>query len=101
MSKFSKLFDRYKTYDDSFGRGSISEWRSIFEERMNFSEAKKLTKNLDPLVVMGFDSMPNLEELKNRFRKLMMTNHPDKGGDHLLCKQIIASFTLLERRIPQ
>jgi hypothetical protein len=28
-----------------------------------------------------------------------MENHPDRGGDPILCKKIIAAFTVLEKKI--
>lgn len=32
---------------------------------------------------MYFDNVKNLKELKERYRKLAMENHPDKGGETL------------------
>jgi curved DNA-binding protein CbpA len=66
---------------------------------MQFEEAKELIKDKNPLSIMGFNSLPNLIELKERYRKLMLEHHPDKGGDPLVCKKIIASFTVLEKRL--
>lgn len=98
MSNFAKLFDRYKTYDDSEGRGSVEEWRSAFNTKMNLDEARDLVRDNDPLVIMGLDKMPSLAILKNVYRKLMMQHHPDRGGDAVVCRKIIAAFTILERR---
>lgn len=99
MGNFSKLFEKYKTYDDSNGRGSVKEWRESFESKMGLDEAQKIIKNNDPLIVLGFSQMPDLSELKTRYRKLVMENHPDKGGSTILCKKIIAAFTVLEKRL--
>ena len=98
MSNFAKLFDRYKTYDDSEGRGSVEEWRGAFNTKMNLDEAKGLVRDNDPLVIIGLDKMPSLATLKNVYRKLMMKHHPDRGGDVIVCRSIIAAFTILERR---
>lgn len=96
MSKFKKLFGRYKTYDDTNGRGSVAEWRESF---MGIDEAKRLMRDNDPLSVLGLDSMPDMTLLKNTYRRLVMENHPDRGGDPILCKKIIAAYTVLEGRI--
>ena len=29
----------------------------------------------------------------------MLENHPDRGGDPIKCKKIIAAYTILEKRI--
>lgn len=101
MSNFAKLFDRYKTYDDSQGRGNVDQWRSAFNTRMNLDEAKKIVRDNDPLIILGLVEMPDLATLKNVFRKLMMQNHPDRGGDTVVCRKIIAAFTVLERRVKE
>lgn len=99
MSKFAKIFDRYKTYDDTNGRGSVAEWSQAFEARMGLDEARKIMRENDPLAVLGLVSMPDMATLKNAYRRLVMENHPDRGGDPILCKKIIAAFTVLEKRI--
>ena len=99
MSKFSKLFAKYKTYDESEGRGNAEEWRSAYNEKISSSQARGILKKENPLIVLGFVSMPSLQELKNKFNKLMMKHHPDKGGDHVRCKKIIAAYVLLEEQL--
>lgn len=99
MSNFAKLFDRYKTYDDAEGRGSVEQWRSAFNTRMNLDEAKRIIKENDPLIILGLDKIPDLNTLKNIYRKLMLENHPDRGGDEAKCKKIIAAYTVLEKKL--
>jgi hypothetical protein len=99
MSSFDKLFSKYKTYDDSNGRGSIEEWGRLFNEKMNSSDAKKIVKRENPLEILGFASMPTIAQLKDTYRKLVMKHHPDKGGDPLFCKKIIAAYTILETQL--
>ena len=99
MSSFSKLFAKYKTYDDSKGRGSVEEWSSIFDEKMSSSDAHRLMKKENPLEVFGFISMPTMSELRREYRKLVMEHHPDKGGDPIYCKKIIAAYTILEAQL--
>lgn len=99
MSSFDKLFSKYKTYDDSNGRGSIEEWGRLFNEKMNSSDAIKIMKRDNPLEILGLTKMPNIDELKNVYRKLVMQHHPDKGGDPIFCKKIIAAYTILEMQL--
>ena len=99
MSKFANLFDRYKTYDDTNGRGNVAEWSHAFNARMGLDEARKIMRENDPLAVLGLSSMPDMTLLKNTYRKLVMENHPDRGGDPILCKKIIAAFTVLEKKL--
>jgi len=99
LSKFAKLFDRYKTYDDTKGRGSVADWSHAFETRMGLDEAKKIMRENDPFSVLGLSSMPDITLLKETYRKLVMENHPDRGGDPILCKKIIAAFTVLEKKL--
>lgn len=65
---------------------------------MSDSEAMRVIKNRDPLVVFGLSELPSLNDLKKIYRKLMLENHPDIGGDPKKCKEIIAAFTILESR---
>lgn len=99
MSSFNKLFARYKTYDDSKGRGSVEEWRNFFNEKMSSSDALNLIKKEDPLKILGLDSTPTMHELKEVYRKLVMIHHPDRGGDPVYCKKVIAAFAILENKI--
>lgn len=97
MSKFSEVFKKYKTYDDSEGRGNVYEWKNSFES-IHKDEAKRILKKKDPLIVMGLTELPSLDVLKRTYRKLMLENHPDRGGDHNRCKEIIAAFKILENK---
>lgn len=96
--KFSDVFSKYKTYDDSFGRGSVDEWRDSFNQTYSQEEAKSIVKEKDPYYILGLDKDCTFDAIKAKYRKLMMENHPDKGGDHTKCKIIIAAYSLLEIR---
>jgi len=96
---FSDIFYRYKTYDDSHGRGNVKEWNQTFTEKMNLDEARKQIKNNNPLSVMGFNEMPTIEMLNNSYRNLMKIHHPDRGGDPIVAKKIIAAYTVLSEQL--
>lgn len=94
--KFSDVFSKYKTYDDSLGRGSVDEWKDSFNQRYSAEEAKSIIKENDPYLVMDLPRGCSLDQLKSKYRILVMQNHPDKGGDPIRCKQIIAAYSILE-----
>ena len=91
---------KYKTYDPSTeGHGNVHQWRQAFNDRMGYDEAVVVINADDPIIVLGFSSLPDLKELNKQFRKLMMQHHPDRGGDVDKARKIIAAFVLLEKRI--
>jgi preprotein translocase subunit Sec63 len=96
---FSDVFSKYKVYDDSHGRGSVDEWSNSFNQRYSQQEAKNIVKENDPYIIMELDRDCTLADLKLRYRKLMMQYHPDRGGDPIKCKMIIAAYTILEMRL--
>ena len=97
--KFSDVFSKYKIYDDSFGRGSIVEWRDSFNQRYSQEEANSIVKDNNPYTIMELDYGCDLNTVKSKYRKLMMENHPDRGGDPIRCKMIIAAYSILEIRL--
>ncbi len=44
------------------------------------------TKNIDPYKVIGVNKNFTIEELRNKFKKIVKIHHPDKGGDPELFK---------------
>jgi len=92
------FLEGYRTYDATQGFGSVNEWRNLWE-RMSGSQAKAILQDGDPLIILGLSSLPTEKELDRVFRKLMLTNHPDKGGTHEQAKSIIAAYTLLKAKI--
>lgn len=92
------FMDGYKTYDDRQGRGSRREWRNAWEE-MSHGDAEAALNKLDPLEVMGFQSMPTKAELDARYRELVKKHHPDMGGDAEEFKKVQAAWTLLTEKL--
>lgn len=45
--------------------------------------------------VLGVNRTATQEEIKKAYRKLAMTNHPDKGGDETLFKEIVEAYEIL------
>jgi DnaJ-class molecular chaperone len=96
---FGDVFAKYKTYDDSCGRGCVDEWSHSFNQKYSQQEAKNIVKEIDPYTLMELDRDCTLADLKLRYRKLMMQHHPDRGGDPIKCKMIIAAYSILEMRL--
>lgn len=48
---------------------------------------------------MCFDNVKNLKELKERYRKLAMENHPDKGGNLEIMKRINCEYKLMFEKV--
>ncbi|KII61606.1 DnaJ protein ERDJ2B [Thelohanellus kitauei] len=42
-----------------------------------FSESK----NFDPFKILGVDNSASIKDIKRAYRKLVLTKHPDRGGD--------------------
>lgn len=64
-----------------------------FSERMNRFEAMR---------ILGISSLSELkkDEIRKRHRKMMMQNHPDKGGSKFLAIKINMAKEVLEREFP-
>ena len=101
MAKKRSFADiKYKTYDTSAGYGNVSEWQSAWNRRMGTEEATRQLGSADPLSILGFEATPTLDELKRRYRKLMLQYHPDAGGtDPAKAASIIAAYSLLEEQL--
>ena len=99
---FQDRLDKYKRYNPATeGFGNVNQWRSAFNDRMTGEEAVKVLQQKDPLSILGLTEMPTLDVLKQIYRKLMMTNHPDRGGDEEKAKEIIAAYTILKDKLSQ
>ena len=59
----------------------------VFLYEMSIMDARK---------VMGFKSSFSAKELKAKYRRLSMKNHPDRGGDADLMKDINVAYELLK-----
>ena len=98
------FLDGYKTYDPSTeGYGSPLEWRDAFFERLGLDKANEVLGADDPLILLGITSpKPTWEEITNKFRRLILSCHPDRNPDSAeaaeKAKKVIAAFEVLEAR---
>lgn len=44
---------------------------------------------------MKYFTAKNLQELRKEYKKLMVANHPDNGGDVVTCQEITAEYKKL------
>jgi len=104
MAKEKKGFlEGYKTYDPKVeGYGSPSQWKSSFNKRMNFDEAKLILNEDDPYSILGVDRSSTMDVIKKMFRKLALVNHPDKNPGNekdatTKMQKIIAAYTVIKK----
>jgi len=92
------FLDGYKTYDTSDGFGDESQWRSAFNARMGFEEAKTILSDDDPYSILGIASGASFAEIKKAFREMAMNWHPDKNPGYdttAKMQKIIAAYSFL------
>lgn len=75
------------------------EWEDAFNsrsrQRQSYSPPPPRVSLPDALWFFGFESMPDADSLKRRYKELALKLHPDKGGSHETfvrfqeCKEII------------
>lgn len=99
---FSDIFSKYKTYDDSEGRGNPDQWRSAFNERMGYKQAVDHLKDVKEETIPFAAEMKTAkteDALKKIYRAAMNLHHPDKGGQHKTAQDIIALYTVLFEKL--
>ena len=100
MAKSKKGFlDGYKTYDTSEGFGNEFEWKKNFNRRMSSDEMANILKNqrMTPAQILEITGIYTFEHVKAQFRKLIMLNHPDKGGSAEQARLIISAYESLKK----
>ena len=91
--------DGYKTYDTSEGFGNEFEWKKNFNKRMSADEMADILKNqrMTPEQILEItDKFYTFEHVKAQFRKLIMLNHPDRGGSTEQARLIISAYESLK-----
>ena len=83
----------YGTYTGE--RGSPQQWRRAFDEVWSYAssvDTSDIKIGESPYAVLGLGNDATFDDAKNAFRKLVLTHHPDHGGDKEKCRLVIAAF---------
>ena len=79
-----------------YGRASFNgdpgHWRQAYSETMGLDEAKARVGDTAPWGILGIEPDSSLAAIRKAFRKLIMENHPDRGGDPEKARDIIAAY---------
>ena len=88
----------YGRYDaEKEGHGHSWQWGNAFKEVMSREDADDLLGVESPWVILGIPAGSSFDEVKKAYRKLILENHPDRGGDVKVAQKIIAAYTKLEK----
>jgi len=100
MAKKNPFKDNlYGTYEGP--RGNASEWRKVFEERLDPDEAQRIVKEDSPWSILGIRADASIREIKTAYRRLAMELHPDKHPEskqqwaHEEFIKVKAAYTIL------
>lgn len=86
----------YGTYEGE--RGSPEQWAKAFNFAWDHGTAIEIIKEESPWEILGIPENSSLDIIKKAFRKLMLINHPDKGGDKDICQKIISAYVILTEK---
>ena len=86
------LFNKYKTYDDGI-RGSINNWQKIAELIGHKSDFYA-----ENFKFLNITTLPKtVEDLKKLWKRAMLENHPDLGGDTAMASKINEAYATLKK----
>ena len=77
-------------------RGSTASWKRAFSDASTHDGAVLIVSDDSPWGILGLAPDVDLRTAKSQYRKLLLENHPDHGGDSEKCRRIIAAWTLVE-----
>jgi len=87
----------YGTYEGE--PGNPESWKRKFDETASSKEeALRLLNSkssVSPYDVLGLEKCATKEQIKQAWLKLVLVNHPDKGGDREKFDQIMAAYSIL------
>ena len=71
----------------------------LLEERREKTTKPKFgNPEQSALNMMGFRKLPNIDELKSKYREMARNHHPDMGGDEVNFKKLNESYAILTRK---
>jgi len=88
----------YGTYQGD--PGNTNSWKAAFEfAAYTREQALGILKSVieTPYQILAISPMASQEEIKTAWRKLVLANHPDKGGNRELFEKIMAAYSILKK----
>ena len=73
------------------------EGRNRKYQREKFSNGSNYMSVEEAMQILGLRGNPSKEEILIAFKKLMLVNHPDKGGTEYLASKIIQAKQILTK----
>jgi len=87
------IFDRdFAPYGRSDTPGNPSQWRTASLLARGLDEARRRLAGRSAWVVLGLEPGTTLAAARRAYRRLIMQNHPDRGGDRERALDIIAAW---------
>jgi DnaJ-domain-containing protein 1 len=85
----------YGTYQGE--PGNTNSWKAAFEfAAYTREQALGILKFESPFQILGLLPTASQDEIKTAWRKLVVSNHPDKGGDRVIFEKIMAAYSVLK-----
>lgn len=83
-------------------KDEVSKMRGAFRRRREKTTKPKFgNPEQSALNMMGFRKLPNIDELKSKYREMARNHHPDMGGDEVNFKKLNESYAILTRKISE
>ena len=94
-----KMNNKYS--EDRYKEETRKGFKNYFEEKYEKYEKKYVPRKVDNIQILKDEKiMENDDEdisiIKKRWKRWLVFNHPDKGGDEQKCAQVINAFKYLE-----
>lgn len=84
----------------NFSETTEDELNDMLNNFWQLLEGKQNQMMLTPyLSALSFEKMPEMEQLKSRYRTLSLLHHPDKGGDKTTFATINNAFRVLKKNL--
>ena len=88
----------YGTYQGE--RGSPTQWHDQFQaiyDSLRGMDVQGVRLDESPFRMLEVAPDASFDVIKASFRRLVLMNHPDKGGDEAKCRRIVAAFERIKK----
>jgi len=96
----SKFIDDRRNWTKEDAKAMRDDFKKRRQENKPKPSAKPMNRrDLDSLMSMGFDEIPDQLSLRHRYIELAKIHHPDMGGDELEFKELTQAYSHLSSRL--